>query len=84
MWFCLVSVGAVAAFVIIGSLWEKFQTNPTITGMNSNFSFNNLLLFPGSDLWIVDERDFLLGSIKKFLQIKNLRNLSSLNISKEY
>lgn len=32
MWFCLVSIGAVAAFVIIGSLWEKFQTNPTITG----------------------------------------------------
>jgi Amiloride-sensitive sodium channel len=32
MWFCLVAVGAVAAFVIIGSLWEKFQTNPTITG----------------------------------------------------
>lgn len=33
MWFCLVSVGATAAFVIIGSLWEKFQTNPTITGI---------------------------------------------------
>lgn len=32
IWFCLVSVGAVAAFVIIGTLWEKFQTNPTITG----------------------------------------------------
>jgi acid-sensing ion channel, other len=32
MWFCCVSIGAVAAFVIIGSLWEKFQTNPTITG----------------------------------------------------
>lgn len=32
MWFCLVSVGSTAAFVIIGSLWEKFQTNPTITG----------------------------------------------------
>jgi acid-sensing ion channel, other len=32
MWFCCVSIGAVAAFVIIDSLWEKFQTNPTITG----------------------------------------------------
>jgi Amiloride-sensitive sodium channel len=32
LWFCSVLVGAVAAFVIIGSLWEKFQTNPTITG----------------------------------------------------
>lgn len=33
MWFCLVSIGGIAAFVIIGSLWEKFQTNPTLTGM---------------------------------------------------
>lgn len=32
MWFCFVAIAAVAAFVIIGSLWEKFQTNPTITG----------------------------------------------------
>lgn len=32
MWFCCVAIGAVAAFVIINSLWEKFQTNPTITG----------------------------------------------------
>lgn len=32
LWFCSISVGAVAVFVIIGSLWEKFQTNPTITG----------------------------------------------------
>lgn len=32
MWFCCVAIGAVAAFVIIDSLWEKFQTNPTITG----------------------------------------------------
>jgi amiloride-sensitive sodium channel len=32
MWFSFVGCGAVAAFVIIASLWEKFQTNPTITG----------------------------------------------------
>lgn len=38
MWFCMVSIGAVAAFVIIGSLWEKFQTNPTITGRQLNSS----------------------------------------------
>jgi amiloride-sensitive sodium channel len=36
MWFCFVAIGAVAAFVIIASLWEKFQTNPTITGSTSN------------------------------------------------
>lgn len=32
MWFSFVAIGAVSAFVIIASLWEKFQTNPTITG----------------------------------------------------
>lgn len=44
MWFCCVAIGAVAAFVIIDSLWLKFQTNPTITGelvsqILSSFSF---------------------------------------------
>ena len=32
MWFCVCAIGGVAAMVIIDSLWEKFQTNPTITG----------------------------------------------------
>lgn len=41
MWFCFVSIGAVAAFVIIGSLWEKFQTNPTITGINKGWKTLN-------------------------------------------
>lgn len=42
MWFCFVSIGAVAAFVIIGSLWEKFQTNPTITGEVNGGALHNL------------------------------------------
>lgn len=33
MWFCCISFGFVAALIIIDSLWEKFQTNPTITGI---------------------------------------------------
>lgn len=33
MWFSFVAIGAVATCIIIVSLWEKFQTNPTITGM---------------------------------------------------
>ncbi|KAJ1532259.1 hypothetical protein ONE63_000875 [Megalurothrips usitatus] len=37
MWFCTTSVGLVAALVIIVSLWEKFQTNPTITGLDTDF-----------------------------------------------
>jgi hypothetical protein len=45
MWFCCVAIGAVAALVIIDSLWEKFQTNPTITGNGRlNCGFMGLLL----------------------------------------
>lgn len=32
MWFCFTAIGFVSALVIILGLWEKFQTNPTITG----------------------------------------------------
>lgn len=32
MWFCFTTIGFISALVIIFSLWEKFQTNPTITG----------------------------------------------------
>jgi uncharacterized membrane protein YedE/YeeE len=48
MWFCFVAIGAVAAFVIIVSLWEKFQTNPTITGKRNKLiypEYINLLSF---------------------------------------
>lgn len=37
MWFVCVAVGAVATMIIIVSLWEKFQTNPTITGLDTDF-----------------------------------------------
>lgn len=37
MWFCFTSIAAVTALVIIMSLWEKFQTNPTITGKKMVF-----------------------------------------------
>lgn len=33
LWFSCVVIGFVSALVIIDSLWEKFQTNPTITGL---------------------------------------------------
>ncbi|XP_055383286.1 sodium channel protein Nach [Condylostylus longicornis] len=45
MWFCFTSIGAVAALVIIMSLWEKFQTNPTITGLDTDFH-NQQVMFP--------------------------------------
>jgi Amiloride-sensitive sodium channel len=44
MWFSCVAIGAVAAFIIIASLWEKFQTNPTITGKSHNGIL--FLIFP--------------------------------------
>lgn len=36
MWFCFTMIGFISALVIIFSLWEKYQTNPTITGMWKN------------------------------------------------
>lgn len=45
MWFCFTSVGAVSALIIIFSLWEKFQTNPTITGLDTDFH-NSKIIFP--------------------------------------
>lgn len=37
MWFCLTAIGFVVSLIIIASLWEKFQTNPTITGLDTDF-----------------------------------------------
>lgn len=37
LWFCCTSVGATVTLIIIVSLWEKFQTNPTITGLDTDF-----------------------------------------------
>lgn len=45
MWFCFTTIGAIAALVIIFSLWEKFQTNPTITGLDTDFH-NQRIIFP--------------------------------------
>ncbi|XP_055611981.1 sodium channel protein Nach-like [Uranotaenia lowii] len=45
MWFSFVATGAVAAIIIIFSLWEKFQTNPTITGLDTDFQ-NQDVIFP--------------------------------------
>lgn len=45
MWFCFITVGVVAAIIIILDLWDKFQTNPTITGLDTDFH-NQVLYFP--------------------------------------
>lgn len=45
MWFGFTVSGAVAACIIIANLWEKFQTNPTITGLDTDFH-NQQVIFP--------------------------------------
>lgn len=37
MWFTCGSIGTIATSVIIFNLWQKFQTNPTITGLDTDF-----------------------------------------------
>lgn len=45
MWFCFIATGIISAIIIILSLWEKFLTNPTITGLDTDFH-SQLLIFP--------------------------------------
>lgn len=49
MWFIFTASGAIAAFIIIVNLWEKFQTNPTITGLDTDFH-NQQVIFPTIDV----------------------------------
>lgn len=72
MWFCCVSVGAIATIIIIVSLWGKFQTNPTITGLDTDFHSWDVP-FPAITLCDVDEAhnetyidDFILKYIYNF------------------
>jgi amiloride-sensitive sodium channel len=53
MWFCFTSVGGVMTLIIIVSLWEKFQTNPTITGLDTDFH-NWDVPFPAVSLCPID------------------------------
>ncbi|XP_055611970.1 sodium channel protein Nach-like [Uranotaenia lowii] len=40
-WFALVNTSAVTTLIIIFNLWQKFQTNPTITGPDTASSENS-------------------------------------------
>lgn len=44
MWFCFTAIGFISALVIIVSLWEKFQTNPTITGETHTYAIQSILM----------------------------------------
>ncbi|XP_060529189.1 sodium channel protein Nach isoform X2 [Cylas formicarius] len=37
LWLVCVTAGTIATLVIIFNLWDKFQTNPTITGLDTDF-----------------------------------------------
>ncbi|XP_065206845.1 pickpocket protein 28-like [Planococcus citri] len=37
IWFSFIVIGLLVTLVIISSLWEKFQTSPTITGLDTDF-----------------------------------------------
>ncbi|XP_057661229.1 pickpocket protein 28-like [Diorhabda carinulata] len=37
MWVIWITAGLVTTIIIIVNLWEKFQTNPTITGLDTDF-----------------------------------------------
>ncbi|KAK3917347.1 Sodium channel protein Nach [Frankliniella fusca] len=49
LWFISTTGGLMAALVIVDSLWDKFQTSPTITGLDSDFH-NWDVPFPGVTL----------------------------------
>lgn len=52
MWFCFTIIGFISALVIIVSLWEKFQTNPTITGEHECWTITWIELeFESPFLW---------------------------------
>ena len=46
MWFIFVASSTIVTLIIIVSLWEKFQTNPTITGLDTD-CHNCVVPFPG-------------------------------------
>nr|CAD7410164.1 unnamed protein product [Timema cristinae] len=64
MWFCFTSVGTVATLIIIVSLWEKFQTNPTITGLDTDFH-NWEVPFPAVFLCLQEPSNYTL--VEKFV-----------------
>ncbi|BES90503.1 pickpocket 23 short form [Nesidiocoris tenuis] len=61
IWFSFVSMGAIVTLIVILALWEKFQTNPTITGLDTDFHNWNVP-FPGITLCLTtpfSEKRFL-------------------------
>ena len=65
MWFSCVAIGAVATAVIIVSLWDKFQTNPTITGLDTDFH-NWKVPFPA--ITVCQEVPYSLSRIEQYYE----------------
>lgn len=65
MWFICVMIGLITSIIIIFSLWEKFQTNPTITGLDTDFHTWNVA-FPS--ITICQETPGNESSIDEFIE----------------
>ncbi|CAH1155369.1 unnamed protein product [Phaedon cochleariae] len=76
LWFNCVAIGAVATSVIIFSLWDKFQTNPTITGLDTDFH-NWEVPFPA--ITLCQEEPTSNQKIEEYIQKQSVRNGSDDN-----
>ncbi|XP_063230876.1 sodium channel protein Nach-like [Bacillus rossius redtenbacheri] len=64
MWFCFTLTGAISTLIIIASVWNKFQTNPTITGLDTDFH-NWDVMFPA--VWLCPLDSFNESQADKFI-----------------
>ncbi|XP_065082360.1 sodium channel protein Nach-like [Ochlerotatus camptorhynchus] len=64
-WFCMVSTGTVTTLVIIFNLWQRFLTNPTITGPDTGLR-QNWTIFPTVAMCPMDPLDR--GNAQRWLQ----------------
>ncbi|XP_018333207.1 pickpocket protein 11 isoform X2 [Agrilus planipennis] len=86
MWFCCICICFVATVVIILSLWEKFQTNPTITGLDTDFHsfdipFPTVTICLEPLIWqeILPENLRLVNSTLQYLKAFSYKSLKELN-----
>ncbi|XP_044755808.1 sodium channel protein Nach-like [Coccinella septempunctata] len=89
MWFICVMVGLITSIIIIFSLWEKFQTNPTITGLDTDFhswdvAFPSITICqekPGNDT-LIDE--FIEKQMSDFVEKDQLRKFLEFSTTLSY
>ncbi|XP_068081669.1 sodium channel protein Nach [Anabrus simplex] len=84
LWFSCTTIGGVACLIIIMSLWDKFQNNPTITGLDADtqtfiVNFPAVSLCPNSIVNVTAVEDFVVKYYKGdefykkfFLEVANM------------